>query len=284
MQQQVSNARAGQGQTWLRNYYAVRFAVAAVWVASAFTLAKVSAPLAVAMLIAYPLWDALANLADARLNGGLAKNRTQAINVAVSILTAVGVAAGAVVGMNAMLGVFGLWALVAGLLQLATGVRRWSLRAAQWAMILSGAQSALAGVFFAKMAAGAQVDALATVAPYAGFGAFYFLVSALWLTAKGAKPTPPASRLDPAEERDGRGFPGRRRLRVSRRSCRLTKRNKKGTNAGRTAFTGTDDMITQRIDAAIEAMVACRNRVPYLRDLYRSGSPERAALDELLDA
>jgi uncharacterized membrane protein HdeD (DUF308 family) len=191
MQQQVTNTRAGQ--SWLRNYYAVRFAVAAVWVAAAFTLAKALPPLAVAMLIAYPLWDALANLADARGNGGLAKNRTQAINVAVSLVTALGVAAGAVVGMNAMLAVFGAWALAAGLLQLATGARRWKAYGAQWAMILSGAQSALAGVFFVKMAGGVQVDALSTVAPYAAFGAFYFLVSALWLTARGAKSAPPTA-------------------------------------------------------------------------------------------
>jgi hypothetical protein len=193
MQQHVSKISADQGQTWLRNYYAVRFAVATVWVAAAFTLAKALPPLAAAMLVAYPLWDALANLADARLNGGLAKNRTQAINVVVSILTATGVAVGAVIGMNVMLGVFGIWALVAGLLQLATGVRRWKTYGAQWAMVLSGGQSALAGVFFAKMAAGARVDALATVAPYAAFGAFYFLVSALWLTAKGARSTPPTA-------------------------------------------------------------------------------------------
>jgi uncharacterized membrane protein HdeD (DUF308 family) len=193
MQQQVSNSRVNQGRIWLRNYYAVRFVAAAVWVAVAFTLAKTLPFLAVSMLIAYPLWDALANLVDARSNGGLANNRTQAINVGVSTLTAIGVAAGAVVGMNVMLGVFGLWALGAGLLQLATGVRRWKTYGAQWAMILSGAQSALAGVFFAKMAAGAQVDALTTVAPYAAFGAFYFLVSALWLAATGAKSAPPAA-------------------------------------------------------------------------------------------
>jgi uncharacterized membrane protein HdeD (DUF308 family) len=193
MQQPVSNTRAGQGQTWLRNYYAVRFAVAAVWVAAALTVAKAAPPLATFMLIAYPLWDALANLVDARANGGLARNRTQAINVGVSTLTAIGVAAGAQAGMNAMLAAFGLWALVAGLLQLATAVRRRKTYGAQWAMILSGAQSALAGVFFAKMAAGPQVDALATVAPYAGFGAFYFLVSALWLTARGAKGAVPAA-------------------------------------------------------------------------------------------
>jgi uncharacterized membrane protein HdeD (DUF308 family) len=193
MQQPVSNTRAGQGQTWLRNYYAVRFAVAAVWVAAALTVAKAAPPLATFMLIAYPLWDALANLVDARANGGLARNRTQAINVGVSTLTAIGVAAGALAGMNAMLAAFGLWALVAGLLQLATAVRRRKTYGAQWAMILSGAQSALAGALFAKMATGTQVDALATVASYAAFGAFYFLVSALWLTAKGARARVPVA-------------------------------------------------------------------------------------------
>ncbi len=194
MQQQVSIVRTDQGQTWLRNYYAVRFAAAAAWVAAAFTLARGMPHLAVVMLVAYPLWDALANFVDVRSNGGPVKNRTQAINVGVSTLAAIGVAAGATVGMNAMLAVFGAWALLAGLMQLATGVRRWKRYGAQWAMILSGAQSVLAGVFMVKMAAGVPViDTLTRVAPYAGFGAFYFLVSAIWLTARGTKSAPPAA-------------------------------------------------------------------------------------------
>lgn len=49
-------------------------------------------------------------------------------------------------------------------------------------MILSGAQSALAGAFFVKQATAATVPGIAVVAPYAAFGAFYFLLSALWLT------------------------------------------------------------------------------------------------------
>lgn len=188
MQDQVSKTGAAQASGWLRNYYLIRFAVAALWVAAAFTIAGSSSPLAMAMLIGYPLWDALANLVDARANGGFAKNRTQAINVAVSGLTAIAIAASAATtGANAPLAVFGVWALLAGLLQLATGIRRWKAYGAQWAMILSGAQSALAGVFFAKMAAGPAVDALTTVAPYAAFGAFYFLVSAIWLTVRGAR-------------------------------------------------------------------------------------------------
>ena len=50
-------------------------------------------------------------------------------------------------------------------------------------MVLSGAQSALAGGFFIRQAAGAAVPGIVDVAPYAAFGAFYFLVSAAWLTA-----------------------------------------------------------------------------------------------------
>ena len=193
MQTQIARTPARQGQTWLRNYYAVRFLVAAAWVVLAFTVAKTSPPLAVTMLISYPLWDALANLIDARSNGGLPANPIQAVNVVASTLTAAGIAAGAVVGMNAMLAVFGLWALAAGLLQLGVGLRRWRSYGAQWAMVLSGAQSVLAGVFIVKSATGLQVDALTRVAPYAAFGAFYFLVSALWLAVKGARvPSPTA--------------------------------------------------------------------------------------------
>lgn len=187
MQTQDMDFRAGQ--TWLRNYYAIRFAVAAVWVAAAFTLAKGMPHLAVAMLIAYPLWDALANLVDARSHGGWGRNRTQALNAGISTLAAVGVALAAPSGMNAMLAVFGSWALLSGVLQLATGVRRWKAYGAQWAMILSGAQSTLAGVFMVRMAVSAPVpDTLIRVAPYAAFGAFYFLVSAIWLTAKPPQP------------------------------------------------------------------------------------------------
>jgi len=42
-------------------------------------------------------------------------------------------------------------------------------------------------------------------------------------------------------------------------------------------------MLTGRIDRALEALISCREHVPLLRDLYGSGSPERAALDAVLD-
>jgi hypothetical protein len=165
----------------LRNYYSVRAIVSAGWVAAAFSIGRTSPLAAAILLVAYPAWDAIANLIDAARNGGLARNRTQAINATVSALAAAMISV-EIEDMYAVLAVFGAWATLAGLLQLATGLRRWRSYGAQWSMILSGAQSALAGGFFIAQARGSAMPSIADVAPYAGFGAFYFLVSALWLT------------------------------------------------------------------------------------------------------
>lgn len=172
--------------SWLKTYYFTRFAVAAAWVLLAFTLAKSMPSLAAIMLVAYPAWDALANFVDARRSGGLNRNKTQLLNLVVSIVTTVAVAIALGKSMNAVLAVFGVWAVLSGLFQLATAVRRWK-SGAQWAMVLSGAQSALAGIFFVKMAGSAATVGITDIAPYAAFGAFYFLVSAVWLTVSDAR-------------------------------------------------------------------------------------------------
>jgi uncharacterized membrane protein HdeD (DUF308 family) len=169
------------GAARLRTYYLVRAGVAAAWVGLALTIGR-SAPVAGAiLLIAYPAWDALANWADAAGNGGLTRNRTQAINIAVSLAATVAIAV-LIGNLHAVLGVFGVWAMLAGAAQLATGVRRWRTVGAQWAMILSGAQSVLAGGFMLSLAFHGGARGAADVAPYAGFGAFYFLVSAIALS------------------------------------------------------------------------------------------------------
>src|SRR5450432_865367 len=129
--------------SWLKRYYFVRFAVSAGWVALAFTAARDTPELAAVMLVAYPAWDALANLVDAQRNGGLLRNSSQLLNFIVSVLTSIAVAIALTKSMNGVLAVFGVWAVLSGALQLTTGVRRWNSFGAQWAMILSGAQSAL---------------------------------------------------------------------------------------------------------------------------------------------
>jgi hypothetical protein len=166
---------------WLRSYYFLRAGISVGWVAAAFTVGKAMPPAAAVLLVAYPAWDAIANLIDARRSGGLAVNPSQALNAATSAVVALAVAVALGWSLHAVLAVFGVWAILSGLLQLATGVRRWKA-GAQWAMVLSGAQSALAGAHFILKARDSAGPGITDIAPYAGFGAFYFLVSAVWLT------------------------------------------------------------------------------------------------------
>jgi len=185
----MTNSAKAQGPNtqWLKTYYYLRFAVSTVWVALAFTVGKSMPPLAAVMLVAYPAWDAVTNYLDASRSGGLGRNKSQMLNFAVSIVTAVSVAWTLGHGMHEVLRVFGIWASLSGLFQLVTGVKRWKSYGAQWAMILSGAQSALAGGFMLKQAGGAEAVGIANIAPYAAFGAFYFLVSAVSLTIGDAR-------------------------------------------------------------------------------------------------
>lgn len=173
----------------LARYYLVRAIVAAAWVAAAVAVGSVHAGAAAVLLVSYPAWDALANWFDARSSGGLRASPSQALNVVVSLVAAVAVAGALQSGMNAVLAVFGIWAAAAGLAQLVTGIRRWRAFGAQWAMILSGGQSMIVGVVFVLQAGGAKVPTILDVAPYAAFGAFYFLVSALWLIVANRRRT-----------------------------------------------------------------------------------------------
>lgn len=171
---------------WLSSYYFLRAGVSVGWVAAAFTIGRAMPPAAAALLVAYPAWDAVANVIDARRSGGLAANPSQALNAAASTVVALAVAVALGWSQHAVLAVFGVWAILSGLLQLATGVRRWNA-GAQWAMALSGAQSALAGTHFIFKANGASTPGITDITPYAAFGAFYFLVSAVWLTVVQAR-------------------------------------------------------------------------------------------------
>jgi pheromone shutdown protein TraB len=166
---------------WLRSYYFTRAIFSIVWIVVAVVSGGHS-PLASLLLVIYPAWDALANLVDARSNGGLKANPSQTLNVVVSTITTIAVIVAVSKDTYAVLGVFGVWAILSGLLQLYTGVRRWRSYGAQWAMILSGGQSTLAGGFMISQSVGTVPPSILDIAPYAGFGAFYFLVSAIWLT------------------------------------------------------------------------------------------------------
>ncbi|WP_420136912.1 DUF308 domain-containing protein [Sphingomonas sp.] len=173
------------GSHWLKRYYGVRALVSFLWVALAFTIGKAQPAIGAALLVAYPAWDCLANLIDARRSGGLLANPSQFLNVVVSAIVMVAVIATVGNDLHASIGVIGVWATLSGLLQLATGVRRWRSASAQWPQILSGAQSTLAGAHFLVQATNlASPVSVAIVAPYAAFGAVYFTISAVVLALK----------------------------------------------------------------------------------------------------
>jgi uncharacterized membrane protein HdeD (DUF308 family) len=185
-----SNPVTIRDDAWLTRYYAVRAAFSVTWVAIAFSLGKVLTPLGAVFLVIYPAWDALANLYDARRNGGFRANLTQAFNAVVSTIVAIAVIASLNSNIHAVLGVFGVWAALSGILQLATGIRRWRKFSGQWPMILSGAQSVFAGTIFLQKSAAGAMPTAADIAPYAAFGAIYFAISAIVLAV--------ASRRHPA--------------------------------------------------------------------------------------
>ncbi|MBY4693179.1 DUF308 domain-containing protein [Burkholderia latens] len=176
-------SRPGEEQ-WLKRYYFSRAIFSAICVVLAFSVGRQSAAAAAILLVVYPAWDAVANFVDGQRSGGMASNRTQTVNVAISAITTVAVVPALNAGMGAVLAVFGAWAIVSGVLQLGTAVRRWKHFGAQWVMILSGAQSALAGLFFLAQRHAAAPQPIGRIAGYAAVGAIYFLISAIWLQVR----------------------------------------------------------------------------------------------------
>ncbi|MCR0982810.1 hypothetical protein [Roseomonas populi] len=81
--------------------------MSAAWVGAAFAVAQNSPRLVALMLIAYPAWDAIANVLDASRSGGLARNGSQILNV-VNLSTGVAVAVALGRSMNAVLIVYGV--------------------------------------------------------------------------------------------------------------------------------------------------------------------------------
>ncbi|QFZ19906.1 hypothetical protein [Saccharothrix syringae] len=164
----------------LRRLYFVRFAFALVWAASLFATASAIGPVSAALLVLYPLFDVAAAVVDARS----ARASGLYVNIVISSLAAVGLALAVTSGIPAVLRVWGAWAVVSGLVQLAVGVGRRGL-GGQWAMIASGGLSALAGTTFYLQASGAEAS-LTGLAGYALVGGIFFLVSALRLGRAGA--------------------------------------------------------------------------------------------------
>ncbi|RII20443.1 hypothetical protein DSC45_04385 [Streptomyces sp. YIM 130001] len=168
----------------LRKLYFYRFAFAAVWAALLFATADTLGPLTATLLVIYPLFDvacAVVDVRSANASGGPARGLY--VNIALSTLAGIGLAVAATSGIPAVLRVWGIWAVTAGIVQLVVGASRRRL-GGQWAMIASGGISTLAGASFVAQA-GAESPTLGSLAGYAFLGGVFFLVSALRIKPSG---------------------------------------------------------------------------------------------------
>jgi uncharacterized membrane protein HdeD (DUF308 family) len=163
----------------LKKLYFLRFGFAIVWAGLMFVVGSSTGLLSVTLIVLYPLFDVAAAIVDASSSRGSRSALGLYVNIAISSLTAIGLVVAVGSGVPAVLRVWGVWAVAAGVVQLIVALRRRAL-GGQWAMILSGAGSVLAGTsFFLQAAAGGKT--LGSVAGYAAVGGIFFLVSALRL-------------------------------------------------------------------------------------------------------
>jgi hypothetical protein len=163
----------------LRRLYLLRFGFAAGWALVVVVAAPALGALGTALLVLYPLVDLAAAVVDHAGSRATRPAPALVVNMGLSLLAAIGLAVAAGSGLRAVLLVWGTWAVTAGAVQLVVGAGRRAL-GGQWAMILSGAISVLAGVGFVVQS-GRAAASLTGLAGYAALGGIFFLVSALRL-------------------------------------------------------------------------------------------------------
>ena len=136
-------------------------------------------PLSIALLVIYPLFDVAAAVVDLRSSAATRTRTPLYLNVALSLLAAIGLAIAGNSGIPSVLRVWGVWAITAGIVQLVVAILRYRL-GGQWAMILSGGISTIAGTGFILMAGGTK-PSVTGIAGYAVLGGVFFLISAIRL-------------------------------------------------------------------------------------------------------
>lgn len=168
----------------LRKLYFVRTAFQVLWAASVLATAVTQPAFAAALLILYPLWDVACTIYDLRTSALDGSTRTsQTINAVLGAVAGVGIALTTFSQPVYAIGIFGAWALGAGLLQLVVGLFRRKQMGGQWAMILSGLQSSAAGVVLGVGGLHGTVHAK-NLGGYAIFGALYFLIGGILINRK----------------------------------------------------------------------------------------------------
>ena len=169
----------------LRTLYFTRTVVQLLWAGVVLAEAVSQPALAAGLLILYPLWDVACTVYDLRASRrSLAGPPTaQYVNAALGTLAAIGIAVTVFKSPQQAVVIFGVWALAAGLAQLAVGLARRKQMGGQWAMILSGLQSTAAGVAFILGGLHGKTH-IKDLGGYAILGGLYFLVAGFLLQRK----------------------------------------------------------------------------------------------------
>jgi uncharacterized membrane protein HdeD (DUF308 family) len=163
----------------LRTLYFTRAAFAVVWALLLALTAATLGPLSVALLLLYPLVDLAAAVVDHRASRATKPAPALFVNMALSLLAAIGLVFAVRSGLASVLVVWGAWAITAGIVQLIVAVSRRGL-GGQLPLILSGGISVLAGAAFI-IQSGTPAASLISLAAYATLGGIFFLISALRL-------------------------------------------------------------------------------------------------------
>jgi uncharacterized membrane protein HdeD (DUF308 family) len=167
----------------LRNLYFTRTAVQLLWAGIVVATAASNPALAAGLLILYPLWDVACTVYDLRSSTRSGPSTAQYVNVALGSLAAIGISVTAFKSPQEAVIAFGAWAFTAGLAQLAIGISRRKQLGGQWAMILSGTQSAAAGVAFILGGLHDKTH-IKDLGGYAIFGGVYFLIAGFLMHRK----------------------------------------------------------------------------------------------------
>ncbi|WP_020139627.1 DUF308 domain-containing protein [Streptomyces sp. 351MFTsu5.1] len=146
---------------------------------------------AITLLVAYPLIDAVSSLLDHRATPNGPEHRVIAFNGVLSTLAAVALGiAGAFAGdggVASVLHVFGAWAIVSGAAQVIVGLRRRGPELGkQWPTLISGGLSFLVGITYNIQAAGDH-PSLDVLSVYATGGGVWFILQALLLGWKSRR-------------------------------------------------------------------------------------------------
>jgi uncharacterized membrane protein HdeD (DUF308 family) len=130
----------------------------------------------VALLVAYPLLDAVASWIELQGMSASSTRRITQFNAWLSTLAAATLGIAGSRGTSSVLAVFGAWAIVSGAAQFMLGVRRRGpALGKQWPMLIAGGLSCLVGVTYAIQAVGDH-PSLDVLAIYATGGGLFFIV------------------------------------------------------------------------------------------------------------